>query len=376
MPGQTPRPAQITADALHERLRAGQRVAAAVLVDVEGSAPLPTGAMMVVDEAGSIEGSITGGCVESAVAEEALRLLRDASPPVLLTYGISDELAGTVGLMCGGTVHVFVHEIREAAHAAVAAFLAAERDDRPAGIATLLDGVHAGAKIAVVGDEVTGTLGAGALLDRNVLSDLTGLVVQGQSRLLRYGADGSKLGAEQRVLLHTHASAPQLVVFGAVDFSAALAPLARAVGFRVTISDPRAAFASSPRFARAAEVRVEWPHDALTGRELGPRDAVVVLSHDPKLDVPAVTAALSTDVGYIGALGSRRTTRDREQRLRNAGATEEQLARIYAPCGLDIGSATPEETALAILAEITARRNDRPGGSLREAGTTIRPRPG
>jgi xanthine dehydrogenase accessory factor len=368
------RPGRMTAGALLARLRAGRRVVAAVLVEVEGSAPLPPGATMLIDEDGAIEGSVTGGCVESAVAQEALAMLADGRPPSTSAFGISDELAGTVGLMCGGTVHVFVHEIHPADGEPLAAFLAAVRDGRPAGIATLLDGERAGAKLALVDGEPTGTFGAGPLLDRNVAEDLRGLLAHGRSTVLRYGADGSKLGAEQRVHVHTTAPPPQMVVFGAIDFAAALAPLARAVGYRVTISDPRAAFVRAPRFEQAAEIVVGWPAETLAGRELGPRDVVLVFSHDPKLDVPALIAALDSGAGYVGALGSRKTTVDRERRLREAGVSEAQLRRIFAPCGLDIGSATAEETAIAILAEIVAERSGRTGGSLRDSGDSIRPR--
>ncbi len=368
------RPASLTESMLLERLRAGRRVVAAVLVDVEGSAPLPPGATMLVDEDGAIEGSITGGCVESAVVQEAQAILHDGRPPLLATYGISDEIAGTVGLMCGGTVHVFVHEITPDAAAPLAAFLTAVRAERSAGLATLLDGEHAGAKLALVDGEVVGSLGAGALLDRNVGHDLQGMLHSGRSGVLRYALDGSRLGAEQRVHVHCHALAPSMVVFGAIDFSAALAPMARSLGYRVTISDPRSAFTRSPRFSRAAEVVVGWPEQLLDARELGPRDVVLVFSHDPKLDVPAIVAALRTDAGYIGALGSRHTTADRERRLREAGVTEEQLSRVFAPCGLDIGSATPEETAIAVLAEIVAHRAGRGGRPLRETHDSIRPR--
>ncbi|HEX5147194.1 MAG TPA: XdhC/CoxI family protein [Conexibacter sp.] len=368
------RPASLTESLLLERLRAGRRVVAAVLVDVEGSAPLPPGATMLIDEDGAIEGSITGGCVESAVVQEAQAILHDGGPPRLARYGISDELAGTVGLMCGGTVHVFVHEIGPDAAAPLADYLTAVREERTAGLATLLDGERAGSKLALVEGEASGSLHNGALLDRNVAQDLQGMLDSGRSAVLRYAPDGSRLGAEQRVHLHCHALPPSMVVFGAIDFSAALAPMARALGYRVTISDPRSAFARSPRFSRAAEVVVGWPDELLDARELGPRDVVLVFSHDPKLDVPALRAALRTEAGYVGALGSRHTTADRTRRLREAGVTDAQLARLFAPCGLDIGSATPEETAVAVLAEIVAHRAGRSGRPLRETSLSIRPR--
>jgi xanthine dehydrogenase accessory factor len=354
-----------------ERMSDGGRVVMAQLVKIEGSAPLAPGAMMLIDDAGSVEGSITGGCVESAVVQAAERILRDGAPPLLMTFGIADELAGTVGLTCGGTVHVFIHELTSHASGPTVAFLTAVRDGSPAGVATLLDGERAGAKLAVLAAEAVGSLGGGPLLDRNVADDLRGLLDRGGSAVLRYATGGSKLDGEQRVHLLTQARAPQMVVFGAIDFSAALAPLARALGYRVTIADPRSAFARSRRFARAAEVVIGWPADALAHRTLGPRDAVLVFSHDPKLDVPAILAALRTDAGYIGALGSRQTTADRMRRLSDEGIEEAQLARVFAPCGLDIGSATPEETAIAVLAEIVANRAGRAGGPLRDTDARI-----
>jgi xanthine dehydrogenase accessory factor len=163
-----------------------------------------------------------------------------------------------------------------------------------------------------------------------------------------------------------------MVIIGAIDFSAALAELASALGYTVTIADPREAFLSSARFTASAETVTAWPQDVLARTPLGPRDAVLVFSHDVKLDVPAVLAALDTDAGYIGALGSRRTTEDRNQRLREAGARDEDIARVYAPAGLDIGAATVEETAIAVLAELIARRAGRPGVSLRASSGPIR----
>jgi xanthine dehydrogenase accessory factor len=163
-----------------------------------------------------------------------------------------------------------------------------------------------------------------------------------------------------------------MVVFGAIDFSSALAPLAKGLGYRVTIADPRRAFLSSRRFSVAAETVVGWPQDVLAGMELGPRDAVLVFTHDPKLDVPAVQAALATGAGYIGALGSRRTTADRNRRLREVGVSDAEISRIFAPCGLDIGASTVEETAISVLAEIVTQRAGRPGKPLREAEGPIR----
>ena len=163
-----------------------------------------------------------------------------------------------------------------------------------------------------------------------------------------------------------------MVIFGAIDFSAALASLAKGIGYRVTIADPRQAFLSSARFTSNSDAIAKWPDEALEGMTLGPRDAVLVFSHDPKLDVPALTAAFRTQAGYIGALGSRKTTADREVRLREAGVSDEDIARVYAPCGLDIGAATVEETAIAVLGEIIASHSGRTGVPLREAEGSIR----
>jgi xanthine dehydrogenase accessory factor len=210
-----------------------------------------------------------------------------------------------------------------------------------------------------------------ALLDASVARGARGMLDLGRSGLRHYGADGATLGADLRVFMRVHAQPPQMVLFGAIDFSAALAPMAKELGYAVTICDAREMFVKSPRFARAAEVVTDWPDRHLAGRTLGPRDAVLVLTHDPKFDEPALTAALKTQVGYIGALGSRRTVEERNERLRRAGVTEEQLARIFSPCGLDLGARGPEETAVSILAEIIAKRTGREAGHLRDLDVPI-----
>jgi xanthine dehydrogenase accessory factor len=366
------RSAQQTAATVTGWLNEGRRVAAGTLVAVDGSSPLDVGASVYIDEHGTIEGSVTGGCVESAVAQEALEMLERGGSPKLVTYGISDELAGTVGLMCGGIVHIFIHPIRDESREAVLAGLAAIRDERPAAVATLLDGEQAGAKLFVDGAGSIGTLGGPALLDSNAAQEARGLTAQGRSTIRAYGPDGASLGSGLRVHVAAFAEPPRMVIFGAIDFASALAPLAKGLGYRVTIADPRRAFLDSPRFSSVAQTIAAWPQDVLADMTLGARDAVLVFTHDPKLDAPAVVAALATDAGYVGALGSRRTTDDRNARLREVGVTDEQLARLYAPCGLDIGSSTVEETAVAILAEIVAARAGRAGRSLREGSGPIR----
>jgi len=366
------RTAQQTAATVTEWLEAGRRVAAGTLVAVDGSSPLDVGASVYIAEDETIEGSVTGGCVESAVAQEAMAILAEEGPPRLITYGISDELAGTVGLMCGGTVHIFVHELRGDARAATLEALAAIREARPAALATLLDGEGAGAKLYVDADGTTGGLGGAELLERTVAQEARGLTTQGRSLIRDYGEDGASLGRGLRVHIAAFAEPPRMVIFGAIDFASALAPLAKGLGYRVTIADPRRAFLESPRFTTFANTIPAWPDKVLAEMELGPRDAILVFTHDPKLDVPALQAALGSGAGYIGALGSRKTTADRNRRLAEAGVAEEDIARVYAPCGLDIGSSTVEETAVAILGEIIARRTGREGQSLRRSSGPIR----
>jgi xanthine dehydrogenase accessory factor len=349
----------------------GRPVVAGLLVESVGSSPLEPGALMLIDGEDNVEGSVTGGCVEAAVLHEAQELMAGDRQARLVTYGISDELAGTVGLMCGGTVRILVHELSGQRAATELAASRALAEGRAVVVATLLDGDAAGAKLAVIDDEVVGSMESGALLDASVARGARGMLDLGRSGLRHYGADGATLGADLRVFMRVHAQPPQMVLFGAIDFSAALAPMAKELGYAVTICDAREMFVKSPRFARAAEVVTDWPDRHLAGRTLGPRDAVLVLTHDPKFDEPALTAALKTQVGYIGALGSRRTVEERNERLRRAGVTEEQLARIFSPCGLDLGARGPEETAVSILAEIIAKRTGRAAGHLRDVDVPI-----
>lgn len=365
--------ARATEDIAAAWLREGRRFVQALLVEVDGSAPLPEGAMMLVGEDGAIEGSITGGCVEGALVSEAEAILAGERGPGVVSYGISDELAGTVGLMCGGIVHIFLQELAGAAGEAELAALGAHLDGRPSAVATLLEGEHAGARLAVVDEEPVGSLGPLALLDRNVAREAAGLMEEGKTTIRRYGADGATLGDELPVHVRAYAPPPQMVIFGAIDFSAALAAFASRIGYRVAICDARDRFARSRRFSVDAEVRIGWPQEVMEGVELGPRDAVLVFTHDPKFDEPALISALATDAGYIGALGSRTTTADRERRLREAGVSDADLARVHAPCGLDIGSRTAEETAVSVLAEIIAVRRRGPALDARPLRATSGP---
>jgi xanthine dehydrogenase accessory factor len=351
-----------------------RRIVCALLVDAEGSSPFAPGAFMLIDADGAIEGSITGGCVESDVVVNAMEILAGDGEPRTLRYGVSDEAAHEVGLMCGGTVEVFVHELRgEARPVCAEAFEAAVRGV-PAAIATLIDGPDPAAKLAVVDGRVLGGLHGPELLDHTVARDLTALAERGTSALRQYGHSGEALGHGLSVHLQAFRTAPTLVLVGAIDYSAAVAALASVAGYQVVIADAREAFARSERFSRVATVHIGWPAPAIDERQLGPRDAVIVFSHDPKFDEPAILAALRSEAGYIGALGSRRTATDRTARLLEAGADPTALARVHSPCGLDIGAATPEEVAISIMAEVIAARSGRAGQPLISSEGSVRPR--
>lgn len=348
----------------------GEPLALATLVETVGSSPLDPGAMMLVDRESRVEGSVAGGCVEGALVAEAGEVLDGGSPRVC-TYGVSDGIAADVGLTCGGTIHVFVEEITGSRAELVADALRAADENREVAIATVLDGPESGGRLALVGGEFRGEIGEETLLGTALRRDLPGFLEEGRTVLRRYGADGAEMGADVRVYVQVFTEAPKMVICGAIDFSAALAGFADGLGYRTSIVDPREPFLRSKRFSTVADTVVEWPDRYLNRQELGPRDVVLVFSHDPKFDVPAIVAALATGVGYIGALGSRRTQSDRFERLREAGVREADLERINAPCGLDIGARTPEQTAISILAEIVALSNEREGRPLHQTTGSI-----
>jgi xanthine dehydrogenase accessory factor len=241
--------------------------------------------------------------------------------------------------------------------------------ETPVALATVVEGPNPGAKLLVQpGVESQGTLGDHDL-DRVVARDALGELQAGRTSTRHYGPHGEARQSDMAVFIESFAPLPRMIVFGAVDFTAALVRVAKVLGYRVTVCDARPVFATPQRFPEADEVVVDWPdrHLAKVAAELGPRDAVCVLTHDPKFDVPAIVAALDTSVGYIGAMGSRRTHAQRESRLREAGIDHSALARVMAPIGVDIGARTPEETAISICAEIIALRTGRQAApSLRD----------
>lgn len=249
------------------------------------------------------------------------------------------------------------------------------RTNRPVALATVIDGPGVGTKVLVRPDQpALGSLGDPEL-DRVVIRDALGELDAGRTGIRHYGEQGQAGEEAVAVFIESFAPPPRLLIFGAVDFTAALGRMGKLLGFHVTVCDAREVFATPDRFPMADDVVVDWPHRLLgrVGDELGPTDAVCVLTHDVKFDIPALVAALDTDVGYIGAMGSRRTHEARVERLRVEGVSDADLARIMAPIGLDLGGRTPEETAVSIAAEIIAGRTGRRVPSLRDGVGPIHP---
>ncbi|MEV2274929.1 XdhC family protein [Nocardiopsis sp. NPDC049922] len=358
--------------AVADLLASGETFALATVIDTDKSAPRDPGAAMAVGDSGEVVGSISGGCVEGAVYEEALEAIRTGQP-VRRTYGVSDEEAFSVGLTCGGTLHVFVEPISRAAFPELESVLAAIDGHQPVAVATVVadpsDSGRLGRRRVVWPTHAEGDLGptSGRLTDA-LDDDVRGMLAQGSTGLLRYGVDGQRRGDALEVFVQSFAPAPRMLVFGAIDFAAAVADLGSYLGYRVTVCDARPLFATSKRFPTADEVVVKWPHvfvDEIAD-QIDERTVVCVLTHDPKFDVPVIKAALATRAGYIGAMGSRRTHQDRLERLREAGVREEELERLHSPIGLDLGARTPEETAVSIAAELVQTRWGGSGRALRE----------
>ncbi|HEY3715037.1 MAG TPA: XdhC family protein [Jatrophihabitantaceae bacterium] len=365
-------------DVLDELLgwwRAGQPVGLATVVGTWKSAPRPPGAAMLVGPDGTAVGSVSGGCVEGAVYDLASEV-RDGSAPVLQRYGVSDDDAFAVGLTCGGIIDVYVERISPATFAGLNDVAADIRDGRPVAVATLVDAEDAlrGRRLVVRPESVIGSLGS-PRLDAAVCDDARGLLEQGRSAVIRYGRDGERRLDDIGVFVASHAPRPRMIVFGAIDFAAAVARIGSFLGYRVTVCDARPVFATARRFPDADEVVVEWPHKYLSQTATDERTVVCVLTHDPKFDVPLLEIALRLPLAYVGAMGSRRTNDGRLQQLRERGLTADELDRLHAPIGLDVGARTPEETAVSIAAEIVGARWGGTGTPLRDATGAIHAEP-
>jgi xanthine dehydrogenase accessory factor len=349
---------------------AGETVGVGTVVGTWKSSPRQPGAAMVVGADSSVVGSVSGGCVEGAVFELAVAA-RDAGTPLLQRYGVSDDDAFTVGLTCGGIIDIFVEQVNQRTFPELGDVADSIRDGEPVAVVTLVSGDPArlGARMVVWPERVSGTLGS-ARFDDAVRDDVRGLLAQGNTGLVHYGPDGERRGDEIALFVNSFAPKPRMIVFGAIDFAAAVAKAGAFLGYQVTVCDARPTFATPKRFPDAHEVVVEWPHKYLARTPTDERTVVCVLTHDPKFDVPLLEIALRLPLSYVGAMGSRRTNADRLDKLRERGLSEEELSRLHAPIGLDLGSRTPEETAISIAAEIIGTRY---GGSGQRLTSTSGP---
>jgi xanthine dehydrogenase accessory factor len=359
--------------------RLGETVGMGTVVGTWRSAPRQPGAAMLVGPDESAVGSVSGGCVESAVYALAQEVIADGHP-VLERYGVSDNDAFAVGLTCGGILDVFVEKVSQQTFPELADVGADIEAGRPVAVATVIehpDASRVGRRMIIRPTEdspIRGSLGS-ARADAAVADDVRGLLATGKTELLTYGPDGQRRGEGMRVFAASYAPRPRMLVFGAIDFAAAVARLGSFLGYRVTGCDARPVFATRTRFPDTDEVIVDWPHRYLAAEvdadRIDSRTVICVLTHDPKFDVPVLEIALRLpEVGYIGAMGSRQTHEERLQRLREAGLTDAEIGRLSSPIGLDLGARTPEETAVSIAAEIIGQRWG--GQGVRLAGLTGR----
>ncbi|GHJ59046.1 xanthine dehydrogenase [Nocardioides sp. OK12] len=354
-------------DVLPELMRwweAGETVGVATVVATFRSAPRPPGASMLVGPDDTAVGSVSGGCVEGAVYEQAQEVVAGGTP-VLERYGVSDDDAFAVGLTCGGILDVWVERVSRESFPELGGLAADVEAGLPVALATVIDHpdpAWRGRRIVVRPDDepVAGSIGS-PRADAAVHDDALGLLASGTSATLSYGPDGERRGEGMRVFVWAFAPKPRMLVFGAIDFAAAVARVGSFLGYHVTVCDARPVFATTSRFPDADDVVVDWPHRYLAAEQeagrIDQRTVLAVLTHDPKFDVPLLEVALRLpEVAYVGAMGSRRTHDDRLERLRAAGLTDAELDRLSSPIGLDLGARTPEETAISIAAEIIAGR--------------------
>ncbi|CAL2057651.1 XdhC family protein [Streptomyces murinus] len=349
-------------------LAEGREFAVATVVAVGGSAPRDPGAALAVDRAGTVIGSVSGGCVEGAVYDLCQEAL-ESGRSVVERFGYSDEDAFAVGLTCGGVIDVLVTPVGAQAPArpVLAAALALAAGGEPAALARVARGPDGmlGRTLLVRPDGAhEGTLGGHPDLDRTAVAEASALLEAGRTATVEISADGSHCPGGLTLLVESDVPPPRMIIFGAVDFASALARAGKFLGHHVTVCDARPVFATPARFPDADEVVVDWPHRYLRRTATDARTVLCVLTHDAKFDVPLLKVALGMPLAFIGAMGSRRTHEDRARRLRAEGVSERQLARLRSPIGLDLGARTPEETALSIAAEIVAARRGGTGVPL------------
>ncbi|MFD6156350.1 XdhC family protein [Nocardia sp. NPDC060256] len=333
---------------------ASKSYAVATVIGVSGSAPRPPGAALAVDAEGVVIGSISGGCVEGAVYELCREALRTGRP-VRETFGYSDDDAFAVGLTCGGKIEVFIQPITPAEYDTIEALL------RSAEPVALVRDLSTGAAMAL-GPWWT----LGATFDPVVVAEARAMLEVAATGVRVIGCGDS----EVTIFVESYVPPPRMIVFGAIDFAAAVTRIGRFLGYHVTVCDARPIFATQARFPDAHQVVVEWPDRYLARTTVDSRTVLCVLTHDAKFDIPLLERALRLPVAYVGAMGSRRTHDQRMASLRAAGLSETELALLHSPIGLDLGGRTAEETAVAIAAEIVAVRR---GGSTQPLTTSDGP---
>ncbi|MFD4406057.1 XdhC family protein [Nocardia sp. NPDC058499] len=352
-------------DAVLRWSRAGSRAVLARVVDSSSGRPRAPGTALAVSESGRVVGSISGGCVDGDICARARAVIHSGVPEELRYDGAEDDFSGP-GLPCGGWLDVLIEPVDTSLGAVLAPLLAAIRRGHPVTLATVLSGTgrsvprHALIAAHAGNDHPTETIP----LDRvrtPAESDTTGLL----------DLPATDTAPALRVFVQSFPAPPRMLVFGGDDFAAALTRMGRFLGYRVTLCDARPAFATAARFPAAHEVVVRWPHEYLASTPVSESTVICVLTHDAKFDVPLLAAALRSEAGYIGAMGSRRTHADRVRRLRDAGVTEAGLGRLAAPTGLDLGADSPEETAVSIAAEIVAQRRNGSGARLCDLDSPI-----
>ncbi|WP_405020207.1 XdhC family protein [Kitasatospora sp. NBC_00070] len=349
----------------------GRSFAVATVVGVSGSAPRDPGAALAVDAAGEAIGSVSGGCVEGAVYELCREAIASGTP-VLERFGYSDEDAFAVGLTCGGLLDVFVQPVVPGADPALDAGITYIASGTPVALARIVAGPAAllGATVAVTADTHHGSLTPAPsttfALERAAVAEARAMLDAGRTGQLVLGLDGRPCDdADQGTVtffIESYVPAPRMIVFGAIDFAAAVVRIGKFLGYRVTVCDARPVFATARRFPEADEVVVDWPHRYLESQlaAVDGRTVLCVLTHDAKFDIPLLERALRLPLAFVGAMGSRKTHRDRNARLREVGLTDAEIGRLRSPIGLDLGARTPEETAVSVAAEIVAHRR---GGS-------------
>ncbi|MFF5160847.1 XdhC family protein [Streptomyces sp. NPDC000348] len=360
---------------LHRWLTEGREFAVATVVSVSGSAPRGPGAALAVDSGGTVVGSVSGGCVEGAVYDLCAQALADGETRVE-RFGYSDEDAFAVGLTCGGVIDILVTPVgvRAPARQVLRAALAAVLRGGPGALARVVEGpaeLLGGALFVHPDGSYEGGLGGAPELDRAAAGEAGALLDAGRTGTVAVAAGGAYCPGGPTLFVESSVPPPRMIVFGAIDFAAALVRAGKFLGYHVTVCDARPVFATGARFPEADEIVVDWPHRYLRSTETDARTVLCVLTHDAKFDVPLLEVALGLPVAFVGAMGSRRTHADRERRLREAGVGERELARLRSPIGLDLGARTPEETALSIAAEIVATRRGGTGAPLTGSDTPI-----